>query len=67
MSSVPVLAHTSLTAGTNASGSGRMPPSPRIGSAMIAAVLSLTAAASASGFSGSTNVTGPTSGWNGPR
>ena len=44
MRSVPVFAHTSFTARTNPSGSGRMPPSPRIGSAMIAAVLSPTAA-----------------------
>jgi hypothetical protein len=59
---VPVAAHTSLIACANAGDIGRTPPSPWIGSAMIAAVRSVTAARSDSGFAGSTKVTGPISG-----
>ncbi len=47
--------------------SGRTPPSPWIGSAMIAAVSGPTAATSAAGSSFGTNVTPGTSGSNGPR
>ena len=49
----------------NAGDSGRTPPSPWIGSAMIAAVRLGDGRVSAAGSSGSTNVTGPSSGWNG--
>ena len=66
ISSVPVFAVTSATAFTNPSGRLRT-PSPRIGSAMMAAVVSLTAARRVSGFSGFTKVTGPMSGMKGSR
>jgi len=67
MYNVPVRVHASLMAAANADVMGRIPPSPMIGSAMIAAVVSVTAAVSASGFNGSTNVTGPMRGPNGAR
>jgi hypothetical protein len=47
--------------------SGRTPPSPWIGSAMIAAVVVETASRSAAGSSFGTKVTPGTSGPNGPR
>ena len=67
MNSAPVFAHASVIAAANAGVSGRMPPSPCTGSAMIAAVDVETAAASAAGSLVATNFTDGSSGSNGSR
>ena len=67
MKSAPVFAHASAIAAPNAGVSGRMPPSPSTGSAMIAAVLVETARASARASFVFTKVTPGSSGSNGVR
>ena len=64
---VPVFLVTRAIAAANSGESGRTPPSPWIGSAITAAVWSVTAASSAPMSSGDTNVTPGISGPNGSR
>ncbi len=67
MKSAPLFAHASVIALANAGVSGRMPPSPSTGSAMIAAVLVDTARASEPASLVAMNVTFGSSGSNGLR
>ena len=63
----PVFAHVSLIAAANAGVSGRTPPSPCTGSAMIAAVRADTAAFSAAGWFTGMNFTDGSNGSKGAR
>ena len=67
MTSAPVRVDASLIAAANAGVSGRTPPSPWIGSTMIAAVFVETAASSAAGSLAGTKRTPGSSGSNGAR
>ena len=67
MRSAPVRVHARSIAPASAGETGRTPPSPWIGSTMMAAVRSVTAASSAAGSSVATNVTPGTSGPKGSR
>jgi len=67
ISSVPVAFVTRAIAAANSGDSGRTPPSPWIGSAITAAVCSVTAASNPLMSSGAINVTPGINGSNGAR